>query len=80
VLARDVSLATVQPQSLSILNQLPVTITAIHPGAPGRVTVLCQLADGQALMAEITRYSCETLGLAIGLRAFALVKSVALMD
>jgi molybdate transport system ATP-binding protein len=80
VLARDVSLATMQPQGLSILNQLPVTITAIHPGAPGRITVLCQLADGQALMAEITRYSCETLGLAIGLRAFALVKSVALMD
>jgi molybdate transport system ATP-binding protein len=80
VLARDVSLATVQPQGLSILNQLPVTLSALHPGAPGRVTVACQLADGQTLLAEITRYSCHTLGLRPGLRAFALIKSVALMD
>jgi len=80
VLAHDVSLATVQPQGLSILNQLPITLTAMHPGAPGRVTVVCQLADGQALLAEITRYSCETLGLRPGMQAFALIKSVALMD
>jgi len=80
ILARDVSLATVQPQGLSILNQLPITITAMHPGAPGRVTLVCQLVDGQALLAEITRYSCDTLGLHPGMRAFALIKSVALMD
>jgi molybdate transport system ATP-binding protein len=79
VLARDVSLATLQPQGLSILNQLPVTLSALHPGAPGRVTVVCQLADGQALLAEITRYSCEALGLRPGMQAFALIKSVALM-
>lgn len=80
VLARDVSLATVQPQGLSILNQLPITITALHPGAPGRVTVVCHLADGQPLLAEITRYSCELLALAPGMSALALVKSVALME
>ena len=80
ILARDVSLATAQPQGLSILNQLPITITAMHPGAPGRVTLVCQLVDGQALLAEITRYSCDTLGLHLGMRAFALIKSVALMD
>jgi molybdate transport system ATP-binding protein len=80
VLARDVSLATVQPQSLSILNQLPITIKAIHPGAPGRVTVVCQLVDGQTLLAEITHYSCEMLKLTVGMQVFALIKSVALMD
>jgi molybdate transport system ATP-binding protein len=80
VLARDVSLATQPPQGLSILNQLPITITAIHPGAPGRVTVRCQLVDGQALLAEITHYSCEHLKLTIGMPAFALIKSVALME
>lgn len=80
VLARDVSLATLAPQGLSILNQLPVTLSAIHPGAAGRVTVACQLADGQTLLAEITRYSCDMLALRPGLRAFALIKSVALMD
>ena len=80
VLARDVSLATVQPQGLSILNQLPITIAAIHPGATGRVTVVCQLADGQQLLAEITAYSCQTLALKPGMQAFALIKSVALME
>jgi len=80
VLARDVSLATVQPQGLSILNQLPITIAALHPGAQGRVTVVCTLADGQPLLAEITAYSCQALALAPGRPAFALIKSVALMD
>lgn len=80
VMARDVSLATVQPQGLSILNQLPITIAALHPGAQGRVTVVCLLADGQRLLAEITAYSCQTLALKPGLQAFALIKSVALME
>jgi len=80
VLARDVSLATLQPQGLSILNQLPITISALHAGAPGRVTVVCRLADGQPLLAEITQYSCQLLGLVPGMSAFALVKSVALID
>ncbi len=80
VLARDVSLATAQVHGLSILNQLPIRITAIHPGAAGRVTVVCQLADNQTLLAEITRYSCDRLALRPGMQAFALIKSVALMD
>jgi molybdate transport system ATP-binding protein len=80
VLARNVSLATIQPQGLSILNQLPITITALHPGGQGRVTVVCLLADGQQLLAEITAYSCQTLALKPGMQAFALIKSVALME
>jgi len=79
VLARDVSLATVQPQGLSILNQLPATIVAMHDRGRERVTVICQLADGQQLLAEITRYSCNALALYNGQCVFALVKSVALM-
>lgn len=78
--ARDVSLATLQPQAVSILNQLPVTIEALRPGAGERVTVLCRLIDGQTLLSEITRYSCQTLALQEGQTAWALVKSVALMD
>jgi molybdate transport system ATP-binding protein len=80
VLARDVSLAIVQPQGLSILNQLPITIRTIHPGTQGRVTVVCCLADGQPLLAEITHYSCQMLALVPEMSAFALIKSVALMD
>lgn len=80
VLARNVSLATVQPLGLSILNQLPISIAALHPGAQGRVTVVCLLVDGQQLLAEITAYSCQTLALKPGVQAFALIKSVALME
>lgn len=80
ILARDVSLATVQPKGLSILNQLPITIAALHPRSAGRVTVACRLADGQTLLAEITGYSCQTLALTPGMQAFALIKSVALME
>lgn len=80
VLASDVSLATVQPQGVSILNQLPITIAALHPTGQGRVTVVCQLSDGQQLLAEITRYSCQALALTTGMQAFALIKSVALME
>lgn len=79
VLARDVSLASAQPQGLSILNQLPATILALHEHGHERITVVCQLADGQQLLAEITRFSCRTLNLRIGQQVFALVKSVALM-
>lgn len=80
VLARDVSIATVQPQGLSILNQLPVTVSALHARGGERVLVVCTLADGQPLLAEITRYSCQLLGLQPGQPVFALIKSVALMN
>jgi len=80
VRARDVSIATQEPQGLSILNRLPVTLTALHPGDGARVVAVCQLADGQTLLAEITAYSCQTLGLQPGQNVWALVKSVALMD
>ncbi len=80
VLARDVSLALLEPQGLSILNQLPMTIAALHPDQQGRVTVTCRLRNGDNLLAEITRYSCERLALQVGSSGFALIKSVALMD
>ncbi|HWS05021.1 MAG TPA: molybdenum ABC transporter ATP-binding protein [Burkholderiaceae bacterium] len=80
VLARDVALATSQPVGLSMLNQLPVRITAMHPHDDGRVTVMCALPDGQTLLASVTRHSQQALQLAPGQPVWALVKSVALMD
>lgn len=79
VLARDVALATVQPQGLSMLNQLPVTLRSLHAHDDGRVTVTCVLANGQALLASITAHSRRQLGLTPGQQAWALIKSVALM-
>lgn len=80
VLARDVGLAIDEPQGVSILNHLPVTIERIDTAHDGRVTVACRLADGQLLLAEITAYSLRRLGLAPGVAAWALIKSVALME
>ena len=80
VLARDVSLSLENPQHTSILNHLPIQIETVHSPKDGRVSVACRLADGQLLLAEITSYSCQRLDLHAGLRAFALIKSVALME
>ncbi len=80
ILARDVALALDAPGRVSILNQLPVTIERVEPASDGRVTVVCRLADGQVLLAQITAWSAQTLALAPGVAVFALIKSVALVD
>ncbi|TQV65161.1 MAG: molybdenum ABC transporter ATP-binding protein [Halothiobacillaceae bacterium] len=80
ILARDVSLSLDDPARISILNHLPVTVERIDPEHEGRVTVACRLADGQLLLAEITAYSLRRLGLHAGAAAYALIKSVVLMD
>lgn len=80
ILARDVALALDAPGRVSILNQLPVTVARVGPASGGRVTVACRLGDGQILLAQITDWSARTLALAPGMAAFALIKSVALME
>ncbi len=80
VLARDVSIALDEPKDVSILNHLPITIERIDAGQDARVTVVGRLADGQTLLAEITSYSAQRLKLVPGMSAYALVKSVALME
>ncbi|MEW6764295.1 MAG: ATP-binding cassette domain-containing protein, partial [Pseudomonadota bacterium] len=80
ILARDVSLSLDEPSRISILNHLPVVIEQLHPSNEGRVTVRCRLADGQCLLAEITAHSRDRLALRPGSPAFALIKSVVLME
>ncbi|UAW99358.1 molybdenum ABC transporter ATP-binding protein [Halopseudomonas nanhaiensis] len=78
--ARDVSLALQRPTGVSILNQLPYTIEAVYPATDGRVIVRGRLISGQPLLAEISSWSAQDLGLAEGQRIFALVKAVSLLD
>lgn len=80
VLARDVALALDPPGRVSVLNQLAATIERVAPGRDGRVTVVCRLADGQTLLADVTQWSADTLALRAGAPVFALIKSVALME
>ncbi|MGH6781936.1 MAG: molybdenum ABC transporter ATP-binding protein, partial [Sphingomonadaceae bacterium] len=79
VQARDVSLNLEKPAHSSILNLLPVTVTAEVP-AENAAHVLVRLEmDGTPLLARITRYSRDQLGLHSGQRLWAQIKSVALL-
>ncbi|MFJ9818922.1 molybdopterin-binding protein [Streptomyces sp. NPDC101151] len=60
--------------TLSIRNQLPGTVTELHPGEV-MATVKIHLDGGQDLMAAITLEAVEQLGLAPGSPVRALVKS-----
>ncbi|MCH2186771.1 molybdenum ABC transporter ATP-binding protein [Myxococcota bacterium] len=75
--ARDVALATVRPESISIRNVLEGTLRCIQVrdnSAHADATV--DLA-GHAVIARITRESVDALKLQPGQRVFALIKTVA---
>jgi molybdate transport system ATP-binding protein len=75
--ARDVSLATVLPEAISMLNVLPGTLRALGESAGASVDVQIDVA-GTILLARVTRKSVAALGLAPGRPVFALVKAVAI--
>jgi molybdate transport system ATP-binding protein len=75
--ARDVMLAKSAPADLSALNVLSGTVADIGP-RDGPIVEIRVDCSGEALIARLTRYSVERLGLAPGTPVFALVKSVAL--
>ncbi len=75
--ARDVAVATVRPENLSIRNVLAARILAIETGANMNVELLLDV-DGEHLRARITRDALEELELSVDRNVFALVKSVAL--
>lgn len=77
--ARDVSLSLTSHADTSILNILPATVVDTQDINPSQVLVRLELADGQPLLARITRRSAKTLGIQPGQRLFAQVKSVALL-
>jgi molybdate transport system ATP-binding protein len=75
--ARDVAVATVRPEKLSIRNVLKGRILLIEIGDNMNVELLLEV-DGEHLRARITRDALEELDLAVGREVFALIKSVAL--
>lgn len=78
--ADDVALSITQPHGISIQNILKGTIDSITAGGTGAiVSVEISLGD-QNLYANITRASLETLGLALGMDIFALVKTATLLS
>ena len=79
VRARDVSLALSRQQDGSILNVLPVQVADIAPADnPAHVMVRLQ-ADGSHLLARITRFSRDQLGIETGSKVWAQIKAVSLL-
>lgn len=79
IAARDVSIALAPVEQVSVQNQLPVSIRAIH-SYDDHVLLTLRLDDHQTLLAEISHYAHKTLGLTVGMSVVALVKSIALLN
>ena len=76
VRAREVMLATKAPENISALNVMAGVVADIGVGDGPAVDVRLD-CNGEALLARLTRYSVDHLGLQPGTPVFALVKSVA---
>ena len=76
--AREVILAMREPEGLSLHNVLSGTVSAIHTD-PAFDHVIVQIAvGGVRLLAEVTRDAVATLGIVVGTRLHALIKSVSI--
>jgi molybdate transport system ATP-binding protein len=77
--ARDISLTLQDSEFSSILNRLPVTVVS-EQSADNAAHVLIRLdAGGTPLLARITRYSRDQLGVHPGQRLWAQIKAVAVL-
>lgn len=90
ILARDVSLTLTEESSTSILNRIPVEVQQVSDDQqPSMVLLQLRTGDGgdveqgntdnALLVARITRRSCHNLALKKGARAWAQIKSVAIV-
>ncbi|MDA8307109.1 MAG: molybdenum ABC transporter ATP-binding protein [Deltaproteobacteria bacterium] len=73
--ARNVAIALVSPEQISVQNILPGTVEEITNGNGSLVDV--RLDIGCPLLARITPMALSTLDLKPGMRVFAIIKSVA---
>ena len=80
ILARDVSLATSEPQNTSIQNQLQGSIQSITPDAhPSQVMVVLKCGAEEVLV-RVTKRAVHELALQVGMPVWAQVKAVALVS
>lgn len=77
VRARDVSIALLPPERISIQNVLHGKITGISPERSGIVDVTI-LVGSAVLRSRVTRRAVDQLALAPGLPVYALIKAVSL--
>ncbi len=75
--ARDIMLATTRPDGLSALNILDGYVLGMGATADGTVEVKVD-CGGDIVLARITQFSAERMGLRVGLPIHAVIKTVAL--
>lgn len=80
IMASDVSIALRLVEGISVLNQLPVTITQIDEYGVGKRLVTLNTSDGQVLLSEVTEQAVDSLALTSDMSVVALIKAVALVD
>jgi len=78
IAARDVILATSEPPGLSLHNALPATVSAVADEATGDHVVVQMVVGSVLLLAEVTRDAIARLGISVGTRVYALIKSVSI--
>lgn len=76
--ARDVTLATREPQSISTRNVLAGTLVEINSEPQTAYAETLIDVGGARLRARITRKAADELGLQTGVKVFALIKSISL--
>jgi molybdate transport system ATP-binding protein len=79
IAAREVSLATEAPRGISVHNILAGHVAAIAPGHAPALAIVAVRVRAATLLAQVTADAVMQLGLAEGVRVFALVKSVAVL-
>lgn len=81
IAASDVSITREAPGSSTIINVFPVRIKACFPIGASEITLVLALGTGGSgigILARITRYSFDLLGLKDGMDVFAQLKHVSL--
>ncbi|VWX55703.1 molybdate transporter subunit; ATP-binding component of ABC superfamily [Burkholderiales bacterium 8X] len=79
VQARDVSLAMQPASETSVLNILPAVVSDLAEDGPAQTMVGLDVG-GSRLLARITRRSARMLGIEPGLKVYAQLKGVAIID
>ncbi len=78
IIASDVAISVDRPLETSILNVFEAVIVEIQEKSRSQVMVKMD-ANGSAILARITKKSQSALGLEVGKKCFAMVKSVAVI-
>lgn len=76
ILSRDVMIGLQPPTGLSALNVLSGTIAEIEAIGDGGIVDLRLDCNGQSVLAQLTRYALDRLGLKVGQPVYAIIKSV----